>query len=274
LIYDGHLHLIPKGLDSQDEFVRKMKVNGVLGGLVISLPPQTYNGMPHPLTDDERLKSLMEWVDCDLELFPFYWLDPLAKDAKKQIDKAAEAGVRGFKIICNRFYPGNDRAMRIYESITESGKPILFHSGILFDGDVSGKFSKPLEFEVLLEIKGIRFALAHVGWPWYDEYISLYGKFQAAYDRNPNRQGEMFIDLTPGAPGVYREEIFKKLFGIGYNGTMDNVFFGTDCKVNRYRLDYSGDIIKRDLNLFNTMGFSEQEKENILVKNIKRFVKA
>ena len=75
---------------------------------------------------------------------------------------------------------------------------------------------------------GLRFALAHVSWPWVDECLAVYGKFLNALTRRRELSVEMFIDTTPGTPRIYRQEVLTKLMTIGYD-VEHNILFGTDC---------------------------------------------
>ena len=42
----------------------------------------------------------------------------------------------------------------------------------------------------------------------------------------------MFIDVTPGTPKIYREEVFRKL--LGCYDMRKNLMFGTDCNTAKY----------------------------------------
>ena len=63
--------------------------------------------------------------------------------------------------------------MEVFRTISQADRPILFHSGILWDGKPSGPYNHPAGFESLLEVDGLRFCLAHISWPWCDELIAV-----------------------------------------------------------------------------------------------------
>ena len=71
----------------------------------------------------------------------------------------------------------------------------------------------------------MRFSLAHISWPWCDELIAAYGKILNASASRADYRGEMFVDITPGTPTIYRREALTKLFTVGYD-IQDNVIFG------------------------------------------------
>ena len=56
--------------------------------------------------------------------------------------------------------------------------------------------------------------MGHCSWPWYDECIAVYGKFLNGV-ANDQDAPEMFFDLTPGTPRIYREDLLTKLFTVG-----------------------------------------------------------
>ncbi len=109
-----------------------------------------------------------------------------------------------------------------------------------------------LEYECLLEVDNLRFALAHVSWPWHDTAIALYGKFLNAMTKR-NIRCEMFIDTTPGTPEIYREEVLTKLYRVGYD-VADNVMFGTDSSANSYNTKWSLDWQQRDFAILSKFG--------------------
>ncbi len=275
MIYDGHIHITDDKVESC-KLMKNLKKVGIDGGILLSIPPENYI-IHFPLynkisyTNFKRLENLMEWVKDYPDLYPFYWIDPMEEDALDQVKLAKEYGVDGFKVICNRFYPGDPRALEVFRSISQLDKPILFHSGILWDGTASSKYNRPAEFEALLEVKGLRFALAHVAWPWHDECIAVYGKIRNICSVNSSFGIEMFLDLTPGTPRVYREELFTKLFKAGYN-VKNNIFFGTDCEANSYNIKVSKEHIDTDEQIMDSLSIGKEIKENVFSENLKRFV--
>lgn len=270
MILDGHIH-IEDGTRNDGSFQKVLQKTGIDGGIVISLNPKCFGNINTDYSNKERLVNLFSWVEGNSNLYPFYWIDPVEEDADEQVDMAEDMGVKGYKVICSNHYPSDRRAMRIYKRIADSNKPILFHSGILWDGKPSSKYNRPLEFEDLLEIDRLKFYLAHISWPWCDENIALYGKILNAYARRPDLSVEMFIDITPGTPPIYREEALTKLFKTGYD-VENNIIFGTDCSTKDYNYKWAREWMNRDDGIYGKLGINEGVKKKIYSDNLKRFI--
>lgn len=269
MVLDGHIHIMDELVDPQGLLAR-MRTCGVDGGLLISLPPRGFfpNGLDLP--SKKRLDNLMAWGGESMSLF--FWIDPLDEDAIDQVDVAARRGVAGFKVICDRFYPGDERAMPVYRRMASLGLPVMFHSGILWDGKVSSKYNRPVEFEALLDVPGLRFAMAHIGWPWSDEMIALYGKLAEAKKRRTDTPVELFVDLTPGTPPIYREEVLTRLMKAGYD-VRHNVYFGSDCLAGRYDTQWTDDWLRRDRRILSLLEISSEDQENLFWRNLERFLR-
>jgi predicted TIM-barrel fold metal-dependent hydrolase len=269
MVLDGHVH-IWEGVVDQSKLLERMQQGGVDGGNLLSQAPACFSGALHAGSPEMRLDNLMAWCADVPTLSPFFWIDPVETDAVAQVEMAVDRGVIGFKVICDHFYPGDERAMRTFRAITAAGKPIMFHSGILYDGKPSSQYSRPTNFEVMLEIPGTRFSLAHISWPWIDECIAVYGKFADAR-RRPGVDVEMYIDTTPGTPGIYRRDALTKIFTVGYDVT-NNVFYGSDCTAGRYNSDYAKMWIMRDRGILEDLAVGEDVIENVFVNNVRRFI--
>ena len=204
-IFDGHIH----GFNTKPEperLLAQMAQVGVSGGCVFSNAPKIPGDMEGTLfgdgTDFEtRMQELRDWTQgYEDRLFPILWIHPDEEDVMEKLDIAAQAGVCGFKMICNNFFVYEEKCMKLLRRIAQLGKPVIFHSGILWDGGVSSKYNRPLYWEALREIPGLRFSLAHCSWPWFDECVALYGKFLNANIRRKSAQ--KFFELTPGTQRI------------------------------------------------------------------------
>lgn len=232
---------------------------------------------PNPLittaSAEERMNFTLQMCVGQETLYPFYWIDPLEEDALQQVDLAVKLGFWGFKMICSNYDPGCRESMDVLEKISVTGKPVMFHSGILWDGMNSANFNRPGNFEALLDIPKLRFCLAHISWPWCDECIAVYGKFNNAYFQRPDLSCEMFIDVTPGTPRIYREDVFYHLLCSDYE-LRYNLMFGTDCNSSQYNVNWCKEWQTRDNLLYEKFIREDVEdfKDHVYGKNFMRFI--
>lgn len=272
---DCHVHTrmgkeyMSLGEYNPEAFQKQIRDAGMDGLAVYSPCPKRYEDKSW----EERMKAGLEFCRGYDNLYPFYWINPTDTDALLQVDKAIEAGYVAFKIICFDFYPYDKRCLDVVEKIAERGKAVMFHTGILWDGRPSAIYNRPASFECLMEIPKLRFCLAHLSWPWTDECLAVYGKIKNAYDMNPNMSCEMFMDVTPGTPEVFRDEVFKKLICTGYE-IEDHLMFGSDRCTDDYTVDFIKHWTKIDDELYAKYykGDVERLKANVYGGNFFRFI--
>jgi len=266
---DGHIHIQDVTVDNKI-MMQHMEEVGISGGIVLSKPPCWLE--ESNLSFQQRVDQVLSFCDGEIYLFPFFFIDPLEKDALKQIDYAVENGIRGFKIICGRHYPSHPDCIETCKKIAENDKPLLFHSGILWDGiNNSGNYNKPTEFEILLQINKLKFSLAHISWPWTDECIAVYGKFNEATILGKKTAAEMFIDTTPGTPPIYRKSALERLLLTGYN-INDNVIFGLDNYTDSYDVKWAKENMDRDDKIYDELNIPTETRKKIYSENLLRFV--
>ena len=246
---DCHIHSRIADCDRTD-IASNMKAGGFDGGIIFSQSPS--RGLHDAPSAEDRIDAVLKITDGHKYLFPFFFIDPTEPDALEQVELCEKKGILGFKVICSKHFPCDDRAMPVYSEIAKLNKPVMFHSGILYDGrNASGNYNRPCNFEGLLSVDGLRFSLAHVSWPWTDECIAVYGKFNNALSRSRDSSpaGEMFIDLTPGTPKPYRKPMYEKLLFSGYN-IKKNLIYGIDTSTGPYNSGYAKDIMGYDDEIF------------------------
>ena len=146
---------------------------------------------------------------------------------------------------------------------------MIFHSGILWNGAESSKYNRPVNFEALILIDGLKFSMGHASWPWVDECIALYGKFLNGI--TTGRSAEMFFDITPGTPPIYREELLKKLFTVGYD-VPNNIIFGTDNRADTYNSDWCIKWQNIDNDIYDKLGVDTKIRDKIYRGNFMRFM--
>lgn len=274
---DSHLHICASsnsgygGISKQDQnsLLNKMKEGGIDGGVILSVNPLTFKNW----STEKRLKDVMSACDGADTLYPFYWINPLEEDAVSQVDQAVSAGIKGFKMTCSEYLPSSTACMDVLNRIAQVNKPVLFHSGILWDGKPSANNNRPGNFEALLDIPKLKFALAHISWPWCDECIAVFGKFNNAYHRNPNVSCEMFVDVTPGTPRKWREEVFRHLFYSEYEFRY-SLMFGTDSIATNYNTSWAAEWQLRDDDLYRKFVDDNVEDwlDHVYHKNLMRFM--
>ncbi len=244
MIYDSHIHLCYGPCDTPKEFLEKAAACGVTHGNIFAPAAKQHLGRADgDYRWEARLDYVLAFTAETPNFLPFFRFDATAPDVEKQVRIAAERGCRGFKIICEGYHPWD--TLRACEAVAETGLPLMFHCGVLsgMRDQLWGHLSKPMDFECLFGVKGLRFSLAHLGWPWVDEYLGVVAK--AYFTHDPEFGNEMFADLTPGTPGYYREPSLERLYLTGYN-IKHNILWGTDLTANNYEIKIAKFLLKRD----------------------------
>lgn len=267
-IFDAHIHA-RKEKPNPEYMLSQMEKAGIYGGCVFSTRPLEYNPV-EGLAFEERVNEVLEWSKgYEDRIFPILWIHPYEENIIEKVNIAVERGICGFKIICGDFYIYEEQCIKVLTEIARLDKPVFFHSGICWDGKVSSKYNRPLNWESLLLIKGLRFSMGHCSWPWVDECIAMYGKFLNALLQNET--AEMFFDLTPGTPEIYREELLTKLYTIGYD-VGDNIMYGTDSTADVYNTQWPSKWLGIDGKIMDKLGVSKENREKLYYKNLLRFL--
>jgi len=265
--FDMHIHCHEAPVDPE-KLLAQMDECGIYGGILFSHYPK--ESKPDGFDAETRMNQVLDICrDYPDRLFPVLWIHPHEPNALDVAEEAVSRGIMGFKMICDNYCVSDPDSMALVRRIAELDKPILFHSGILWFGGDSSKYNRPLNWECLVDIKGLRFSLGHCSWPWIDECIALYGKFLNAY---ANGMGaEMFFDTTPGTPAIYRRELLTKLYTVGYD-VADNVFFGTDCSADQYNPGWAAKWMQTDGAILTELGADEDIFQKMYRDNLLRFL--
>ena len=267
-VFDAHIHA-RQGKPVPEYLLSQMEKAGIYGGCVFSTRPVEYDPQKG-LSFEERVNEVMEWSKgYEDRIFPILWIHPHEENIIEKINIAVERGICGFKIICNNFYVYEEQCIKVLTEIARLDKPVFFHSGILWDGQVSSQYNRPMNWEALLPIKGLRFSMGHCSWPWVDECIAMYGKFLNALLKGDT--AEMFFDLTPGTPEIYREDLLTKLYTIGYD-VSDNIMFGTDSYADVYNTAWPTKWLGIDGKIMDKLGISKENRGKMYYKNLLRFL--
>ncbi len=271
-IYDMHIHIFSRtnceNKPDPSGLITKMEAGGVYGGCLFSNYPE-----PSKSTGtcfEARMEELMKWTEgYKNRLFPILWIHPDEKNILENMETAVKQGVMGFKIICNNFYVYEEKCMELLRKSAEMNKPVIFHSGILWDNQAASNYNRPLNWEHLLQIRGLRFSMGHCSWPWVDECMALYGEFQNSPIHKDG--AEMFLDITPGTPKLYRKDLLTKLYKIGYK-TSGNILYGTDAIADKY----DSETVKRwrimDGEFLDELEVGKEERKLMYQDNLMRFL--
>jgi predicted TIM-barrel fold metal-dependent hydrolase len=287
MIIDCHVHSL--GLETVNAVVKGMDEAGIDKAVIfspypVSIPcdriiPKTVAGVTrhlefsYPNVTSEKQREAVEFIsrlqsEAPDRIIGFVWLEPRLKNAVQILEWAVTSKeIKGVKMIPDHWYPYDEFMYPIYEKIEKLDVPVIFHSGILFGFKDSSRFCRPVNYEVLLSFPDLRFALAHISWPWVDECLALWGRFRASLEEIGGEM-RMFIDITPGTPLMYRKDSLQKL--IAY-GAEDHMLFGTDCIAGG--LERGKLHVARDTSILRqVIGASREVINKIMGENALRFL--
>jgi predicted TIM-barrel fold metal-dependent hydrolase len=287
MIIDCHVHSL--GSETVNAVVKGMDEAGIDKAVIfspypVSIPcdriiPKTVTGVTrhlefsYPNVTSEKQREAVEFIsrlqsEAPDRIIGFVWLEPRLKNAVQILEWAVTSKeIKGVKMIPDHWYPYDEFMYPIYEKIEKLDVPVIFHSGILFGFKDSSRFCRPVNYEVLLSFPDLRFALAHISWPWVDECLALWGRFRASLEEIGGEM-RMFIDITPGTPLMYRKDSLQKL--IAY-GAEEHMLFGTDCIAGG--LERGKLHVARDTSILRqVIGASREVINKIMGENALRFL--
>jgi predicted TIM-barrel fold metal-dependent hydrolase len=188
------------------------------------------------------------------------WVNPaIAGMAGLAEEALAELGFAGIKIIPDHWYAYEERLEPFWAKMNELRASILFHTGILYGFDDGSRFCRPLWLEKLMNYPNIRFAMAHISWPWCEECLAVMGRMRAAAGYK-SEGWQSYVDLTPGTPKHIRKQAVAN--AIEFCGA-DRIMFGTDSTVPG-DLAHQSRQIAADLALFDELGLTPAQRERIM----------
>lgn len=264
--YDDHMHVWGPKPPEPERFRKNLADAGLAGGVLFSgcsgdwhemwLPCGGKAPKPEKLMDD-----VIAWCSAMPTLYPYYWIELESPSVMEEIDMAVEKGIYGFKIMTNRCRPVSEKTLPAYRKIAATGKPVLFHTGILWDFEASSDNFRPGAYEGLVTVPKLRFAMGHLSWPWVEECMADYGKLAYATESLKGKTSEMFLDSTPGTPPARRRAAFELVFKMGYE-MKDHVLFGSDCFTEGYDPKRVHDWMKRDDAIFDEFGLDAAARDS------------
>jgi predicted TIM-barrel fold metal-dependent hydrolase len=269
-IWDCHVHC--RGDEKGEDVLRAMDEAGIERINLFGRYPGKRDDA-HARTSRDEVRTTIDHIaaiqaaDPD-RIFGLLFANPRAEGMVEEIEYGiVDRGLRGIKMIPDHWSPTDELLFPIYEKMRELGKPIQFHSGILYGFGDSSRYCRPVLFEALVNFPGLRFSLAHIGWPWVDECIAVFGRFRAAVRQDPGNC-RMWIDTCRGTPDAWREEALRKAIpfcGIG------RLMFGTDSWPGGLAQQARVHIGKDLALLRDVIGVSEEQIETFFWGACERF---
>lgn len=222
MLIDAHLHCT--GTETRSDVLRTLDEAEVDVGVLLA----PFLSPGYSLADAESLdranRHLADLVRGEAgRLVGFAVINPQQPGAVDALQRAVDQGLRGVKMVPSGWYPYDDAVQPVFARAAALKLPVLFHSGIFIDGR-SGRFCRPVFFEVMRNHPGLRTALAHVGWPWTDEAIAV-GLIDRIHGV-PDAHAAFRFDLSFGPPPPYREAVLKLALEVLGPGLLQ---FGSDC---------------------------------------------
>lgn len=230
-----------------DDMVRSMDEAGVELAALLAFDCETTHGWKVP---NEMVADLV--AQRPDRFVGFASVDPNKhRLAVEELEHAVrDLGMRGLKLHppTQHFYP-NDRAhYPLWAKAEELGIPVLVHTGHNQSGGRM-QYGDPTHLdEVALDFPNLRLILAHFGFPWVNQAISV-----TWIRRN------CYLELSGWSPKYIPDTVWKYAKGI----FPDRVLFGTDAPVM---------TAQRWLRDFEEIQLPEDVKRKILYTNSRRLL--
>ena len=191
---------------------------------VVLLPEDYSTQMERPIVSNEEMTKIVSAMPD--RLIGFAGVDPRREDAQEVLKKAfGERNLAGLKLNLSRLhmFPTDERLLPLYEICEKAGKSIMFHAGYSWEPDTPAKYSQPILFEdVACDFPELRFCLAHMGFPWWNETIMMLMKYPNVYADT----SMVYMD----SPRNFYEQMFTVNMNLNWlqNCFWDKVMFGSN----------------------------------------------
>lgn len=257
-IVDCHCHIYPEKIAAKAvEGIGKFyDIPMVCDGTVADMQKREKEaGVTHCIvfsvaTTVKQVQSINNFIATEVEKSKGFMtglgtLHPDSTDVEGDIEHLMSLGLKGVK-----FHPDfqgfaidEQRCFKIYEICEEKGLPVLFHTG-----DTRYNYSNPDHVKPILEVfPKLTVIGAHLGgWSMWDKAVddlSGYNNF--------------FVDCSSSLYAISPEKATEVIKAYG----TDRVLFATD---------YPMWEPKKELERFNRLSLTKEEKEQILYKNAKQ----
>jgi predicted TIM-barrel fold metal-dependent hydrolase len=253
-VVDCHVHT--DGPTRAADLLKNMDANGVERTLVISRMERTSLD-----TTRERLEQTRDLIKGSHgRLGGLAWLNPAIAGCTELAERALlEWGFSGIKIIPDHWFAYEERFEPFWRKLNELSASVLFHTGILYLFEDGSRFNQPLFLEKLQFYPRIRFAMAHLSWPWCDEGLAVMGRMKAAADEG-KFEWQSYIDTTPGTPPYIRGQAIHN--ALEFCGA-ERLLFGSDSTLPG-NLAHQKEVLSADLSLYRELGLEPAKVERIL----------
>lgn len=253
-VCDCHVHLM--GQVRASDVVRAMDANCTDRILAIS----RYERSSADRTRENLLEASALMREAPDRIGGLAWLNPAVPESADLARAALEdLGFSGIKIIPDHWFAYEQRLEPFWEQMDRMRASILFHTGILYAFDDGSRFCHPVYLEKLLHYPRIRFAMAHLSWPWCDECLAVMGRMQAAAEEG-GFAWQSTIDTTPGTPPYIRRQALRN--ALDFCGP-DRLLFGSDSTLPG-DLAHQREVLASDLAIYRDYGLSDAQVDRIL----------
>mgnify|MGYP001772879229 CR=1 FL=1 len=279
-VSDIHVH--SSGRERPEEIEKAFDESGVEKIALISFHPHLLKDIWTPISVEEFKESIKHVSRLQKELrgriYGFAFVDPRMVGEINELIKIVEWALTdqelvGVKMIPAGWYPYEAKLHPLYERLEELNVPILFHCGISWGFPDSSRFCRPVYFEALMKFKKLRFALAHICWPWIDEALAVGGRFLYPFKlgllTTQYRRPQIIFDISSGAPLIWKIDALQK--AITYLGA-EMMIYGSDC-FSADNTQCFNEALKRDLTILRgILARTEEEIATIFRRNFEWFV--
>ena len=253
-VCDCHVHLM--GRVRPSDVVRAMDANGIDRILAISRCERRSADR----TRENLLEASVLVREAPDRIGALAWLNPAVPESADLAQEALEdLGFSGVKIIPDHWFAFEERFEPFWERLDRMGAGVLFHAGILYTFEDGSRFCRPVYLEKLLHYPRIRFAMAHLAWPWCDECLAVMGRMKAAAEEG-GFAWQSYIDTTPGTPPYIRRQALRN--ALDFCGP-DRLLFGSDS-VLPGDLSHGREVLESDLAIYREYGLSDAQVDRIL----------
>jgi len=259
-IIDSHVHIYPdkiahKAVQSIGDFYQlNMEMDGTLAHV---LSRSAEAGITRSLVHSvaltwERTEAINNFIVASVQAHPdrltgFGSVHPDHPQMEKVLDGIVDAGLKGVKLHPDTqfFHLDDPAAIRLYEAMAERGLILLAHTG-----DHRYPYSQPERMARALDkVPSLTAICAHFGgWSiWNQAWKVLAGR------------SNVYVDTSSSLYAITPEEAVKIIHRYGAS----QVLFATDMPM--------WDPVK-ELERFNRLDLTEEERELILYKNFERLM--